>query len=276
MPETAVGLSVRDALAKATTALAEAGCESPGLDAELLLAEALQVDRARLVLDGDAPLGAEEAHRFAVLAERRERREPVAYILGRKGFRHIELAVDPRVLIPRPETELLVEVGLKLAPGVRVLDVGTGSGAIALALKDERPDLDVWGSDVSDAALAVARANGLRLGLEVHWLKADLLAGAPGPFDAVLSNLPYVPADATLQPEIERYEPVQALRAGSDGLDAVRRLVAQAAEQVRVLVLEIGSDQAKAVRELLAGAGYGAVEVLTDLAGHERVLVGRR
>jgi release factor glutamine methyltransferase len=276
MPELAVGSSVRDALGDATAALARAGCESPRLDAELLLAEVLKVDRARLLLDGETPLGVEDAKRFGGLLRRREEREPVAYILGRKEFRHLTVAVDPRVLIPRPETELLVEVGLTLPSGARVIDVGTGSGAVALALKDERPDLEVWGSDVSGEALAVARANGLRLGLEVHWLRADLLAGVPGPFDAVLANLPYVASDAPLPPEIERYEPTAALRAGVDGLDVIRRLISQAAEAAGVLALEIGFDQGAAVRQLVAGAGFRSVEVVRDLAGHERVVVGRR
>ncbi|HTX30520.1 MAG TPA: peptide chain release factor N(5)-glutamine methyltransferase [Solirubrobacteraceae bacterium] len=275
MPETSLGLSVRDALLGAAATLTEAGCETPRLDAELLLAEALGVDRSRLVIEGQSRLSADVVERLDELIRRREAREPVAYILGRKAFRYLTLAVDPRVLIPRPETELLVEVGLTLPPGARVLDAGTGSGAIALALKDERPDLEVWGSDVSEEALAVARANGFRLGLEVRWLKADLLSRAPGPFDAILANLPYVASDAPLAPEIERYEPVSALRAGADGLEVIRRLVAQA-RAVPVLALEIGSDQALAVRGLLDGAGFGSVDVLRDLAGHERVVVGRR
>ncbi len=274
MPETAAGLSIREALAGATRALAEAGSETPRLDAELLLAEALQVSRSRLVLDADSPLEASE--RFAALVARRTAREPTAYILGRRDFRHITLAVDPRVLIPRPETELLVEVGLTLPVQSRVLDVGTGSGAVALALKEERPDLDVWGSEVSEEALAVARANGLALGLDVHWLRADLLAGVPGPFDAILANLPYVASDAPLPPEIERYEPESALLAGADGLKLIRRLISQAAHQVPLLALEIGFDQGPAVTELMSHAGFSAAQVLRDLAGHERVVVGRR
>ena len=143
-------------------------------------------------------------------------REPVAYILGRRGFRRLDLAVDPRALIPRPETELLVEVGLGLPRGARVLDLGTGSGAVALASKDERPDLLLSGSDLSEDALALARANGERLGLAVSWLRADLLAGVPDEFDAILTNPPYVAesARASLAPEILRHEPPGALFSG--------------------------------------------------------------
>ncbi len=161
----------------------------------------------------------------------------MAYITGVREFRRISVRVDPRVLIPRPETELLVEVGLGLPPGARVVDVGTGSGAVALALIDERPDLDVWATDVSADAVAVARANGL-----VNVVQADLLSGLPGRFDAVLANLPYVADGASLPPEISEYEPAGALFAGPDGLDVIRRLVSVA--QAPLLALEIGFDQA--------------------------------
>ena len=203
-------------------------------------------------------------------------REPVAYLLGRRGFRRLELVVDARVLVPRPETELLVEAALGLPRGARVVDVGTGSGAVALALKDERGDLDVRGTDVSEEALAVARANAARLGLDVALSHADLLEDA-GPVDAVLSNPPYVAeADrATLPPEVARHEPALALFAGPDGLDVVRRLVAQAgASAATLLALEVGQGQAPAVAGLVRAAGFSEVEALRDLAGIERVVVG--
>lgn len=271
MPEAAVA----EALAAAAHELSASGADTPRLDAEVLLAEALGVSRARLVIDAAVPLAPEARARFDALVARRRAREPVAYIVGRRDFRHISLAVDRRALIPRPETELLVEVGLELPRGARVLDVGTGSGAVALALKHERPDLDVWASDVKADALALARANAQALGLEVHVRHGDLLAAAPARLDAVLANLPYVAEGAALAPEIALYEPPGALFGGRDGLDVVRRLVG-AAGAIAVLALEIGSDQADAVAALLADGGFAAVARRRDLAGHERVLVGRR
>ena len=267
--------SVGSALSDATRALAAAGCDTPRLDAELLLAEVLQVDRARLVIDRDAPVDEAAAERFRGLAARRAAREPVAYILGRRAFRRVELSVDPRVLIPRPETELLVEVGLTLRREAVVVDVGTGSGAVALALKDERPDLVVRGTDVSEDALAVARGNALRLGLDVAFDWADLFDG--GVSDAVVANLPYVAEGASLPPEITRYEPAGALFAGLDGLDLVRRLIpGVAAGAARMLALEIGPEQAWPVARLMEAAGFGAVDILRDLAALERVVVGTR
>jgi release factor glutamine methyltransferase len=184
------------------------------------------------------------------------------------------------VLIPRPETELLVELGLTLPRGARVADVGTGSGAVALALKDERPDLRLTGIDVSPEAIAVARQNARRLELPVEFVRADLLNG--GTHDAVLANLPYVadPAESWLAPEIARYEPHAALFAGSDGLDVIRRLSSRlgcvSADSVKVAGLEVAPEQADAVSALLRRVGFGSIEVLRDLHGDERVIVGRR
>jgi release factor glutamine methyltransferase len=275
------GTSTRDALEGAITAITAAGCETPRLDAELLLADALGVSRERLIVDGDLVVEGPAVRVFQNAVRRRAvLREPVAYILGRRGFRRIELAVDPRALIPRPETELLVEVGLGLPRGARVLDLGTGSGAVALALEDERPDLLLTGSDLSADALALARANGERLGLEVSWLLADLLAGLPDEFDAILSNPPYIAESerSSLAPEILRHEPFAALFAGEDGLDAIRALLAQAAPRgrVRTLALEVGAGQAPAVVQLVRATGFPSVRSERDLAGIERVVVGER
>jgi release factor glutamine methyltransferase len=269
--------SIRDAIDSAVIALTAAGCDTPRLDAELLLAAAMGVDRAVIVADPQREIEPDAARRFMEFAARRRDREPVAYILGTKGFRSIELAVDARVLIPRPETEHLVDAALGLPEGARVCDVGTGSGAIALALKSERPDLRIVATDASGDALDVARGNAARLGLDIEFAEGDLLAGVTGPLDAVVSNPPYVEDGAQLAPEIVRFEPALALRAGPDGLDVIRRLLPDAGATPAALVaLEIGAGQAEAVRALMAEAGFGSVSVTRDLAGIERVVVGRR
>jgi release factor glutamine methyltransferase len=261
-------LTVRDALGAALDALTAAGCDTPRLDAEVLIADALGVDRGLLVTDPDMTVPGSAARLIGERVRRRVAREPVAYILGRKGFRRLELMVDRRVLIPRPETELLVEVGLELPHGSSVHDVGTGSGAVALALLDERPDLVVTASDASPAAVEVARLNAARLALRLDVVVARGVArGYEG---MVLANLPYVREDewASLPPEIVRFEPREALVSGADGLDAIRALVAGARPGAR-LALEHAPGQAEAVRALLSGA-----ETRRDLAGRERVTVG--
>ena len=261
--------AARDAIAAATDSLRAAGCESPRLDAELLVAAAAGLDRLELVADVDAGLEPAAARTLMGWVRRRARREPVAYILGRKPFRRIEVEVDSRVLIPRPETELLVEVAVELAPeGGRVHDVGTGSGAVALAVKDERPDLTVTASDRSPAAVDVTRRNAERLGIDV---KARIETGLPvGEYDLVVANLPYVRDDEwdALAPEITGYEPRDALLAGEDGLDEIRALVAAAPAGTR-LALEHAPGQVEAVRALLTDP-----VTHRDLAGHDRVTVG--
>jgi release factor glutamine methyltransferase len=269
MPQAAPVSSVRDALSAAEDSLRAAGCDTPRLDAELLIAHAMGVTREALFLEPDGGVAPAAARRAMGLVRRRVAREPVAYILGMKGFRRIALHVDSRVLIPRPETELLVELALALPSGASVHDVGTGSGAVALALKDERADLAVSASDTSPDAVEVARANAGALGLEVP---VSVAAGLPaGDYDLVLANLPYVREDewAGLAPEIRLYEPREALVSGADGLDAIRALVAQALSGT-LLALEHAPAQAEAVRSLL-----DAAETHRDLAGRERVTVGR-
>ena len=277
---TRTAVCARDALDGARTAISAGGSPSPALDAELLLADALGVTRERLVLEPGQPVTGDAVRRFQSHVRRRAvDREPVAYIVGRRGFRHVSLLVDGRVLIPRPETELLVEVGLELPAGASVLDCCTGSGAVALALKEEREDLRVTGSDVSQDALAVARRNGERLGLDVEWIAGDLLAGVGGSWNAILANPPYVPSGviATLEPEVSRHEPRLALDGGPDGLELVRRLALEAAgTRASLVALEIGADQAGDVETLLVAAGFAEVERRRDLAGIERVVVARR
>jgi release factor glutamine methyltransferase len=276
------GVPARDALDGAITAIGAAGCETPRLDAEVLLAHVLGVERGQLLIDRDLTVQGEAVRAFQNAVRRRSvEREPVAYIVGSRGFRRLDLEVDSRVLVPRPETELLVEVGLTLPRTVSVLDVGTGSGAVALALKDERPDLEITGSDVSAEALDLARSNGLRLGLTgVRWLRADLLAGVQDEFDAVISNPPYVAESerARLAPEILRHEPLGALFAGPDGLAVIRALLAQLADlaRARFVAVEVGAGQAEAVAGLMRAAGFAAVRAERDLADIERVVVGER
>lgn len=270
--------SVRDALGGASEALAAAGIEMPRLDAEVLLAEATGWERARLAAEPEAGVPAGAGRRFGEMVRRRLRREPVAYILGRRGFRAIELRVDPRVLIPRPETELLVELALELHPS-RVLDVGTGSGAVALAIADELPECEVVATDTSPAALDVARANAERLGLAGRVELVEAMLPDPGPsFDLVVANLPYVAeADwAELAAEVAEWEPREALLAGPDGLEAIRATIPAAAAVASSLALEVGAGQAPAVANLLFEAGFAEVETRPDLAGIPRVVWGRR
>jgi release factor glutamine methyltransferase len=289
------GATVGDALGAATDALGAAGVGEARLDAELLLAAATGRGRAALIADPGAELPSAVSRLYGELVRRRLRREPLAYIVGTKGFRRIELAVDRRVLVPRPETELLVEVALERAPG-RVLDVGTGSGAIALAVAEEMPGVEVLATDTSPGALEVARANAERLGLadRVRFLDGTVPEGER--FDLVLANLPYVAeADwAGLEPEVTEWEPREALLAGPDGLDAYRALLAPMddgpAECLRptfsdqgspldgaaAVAVEIGEGQAVEVAELMRDAGFATVEVRADLAGIERVVVGER
>ncbi len=269
--------TVAEALDSALVALNGAGVDTPQLDAEVLLAHAMGTERLTLLARKDAAVTGPAITSFRDAVHRRARnREPVAYITGVKGFRHIELQVDNRVLIPRPDTETLVEVAVEHLPdGARVVDVGTGSGAIALALKDERPDLDVVGTDLSADALHVARANAARLGLSVEFVEGDLLAGVKA--DAVVCNPPYVQDDADLQPEIARYEPALALFAGPDGMDAYRRLApGVSAAGASWVAFEVGEGQADAVAELLGAAGYAQSQRRQDLAGTERVVLAWR
>ncbi len=241
----------------------------------MLLAEATGSERAALVADPGAEVAPPAARLFGEMVRRRLRREPVAYIVGRKGFRRLELAVDSRVLIPRPETELLVELALERAPAT-LLDVGTGSGAIALAVADELVDCEITATDTSGDALEAARSNGYRLGLEE---RVRFLSGSIPPeedFELIVANLPYVAERdwSTLQPEVTKWEPRQALLAGQDGLDEIRALIPKV--EVGVLALEVGEGQAGAVRGLLREAGFVAIETRNDLAGIERVVLGER
>jgi release factor glutamine methyltransferase len=271
--------SVAEALAAATDALGAAGAQTPRLDAEVLLCAATGSDRAQLAAGPERGVEAAAARTFGQMVRRRIQREPVAYIVGRRGFRRIELGVDPRVLIPRPETELLVEVALELQP-MSVLDIGTGSGAVALAVADELPEARVVATDTSLEALAVAQANAQRLGLGG---RVELVYGSvpaePG-FDLVVANLPYVSEAemAGLEPEIARYEPREALVAGPTGLEAIEAVLGELgllADRPGAVAFEVGMGQAPTVAELVRRAGWGSSEIRKDLAGIDRVVLGR-
>lgn len=264
-------------LGDAIRRLEAAGVDTPRLDAELLLAEACGCTRGDVVAQTIEPT-AEQLADFDSLIARRAAREPLAQITGRKGFRNIELAVDRRVLTPRPDTELLVAVA-KVDRPCGILDVATGSGAVALALADEMPDATITAADISKDALDVARANAERLGSKVTFIQSDLLDAVDGVFDIITANLPYVTTVelSTLQPEITEYEPRLALDGGIDGLDLVRRLAADAPAQLRpggMLALEIGAEQGSATAEILRANGFENVEVHKDLAGLDRVVTG--
>ena len=267
--------------------LKASGIDTPVIDARLLLEAAAGATRADLLNDPHRALTEEQAQTLDAYLERRERREPIAHILGRKGFWTVLLSVGPQVLTPRPDTELVVIAALeRLDPAVpaRILDLGVGSGAILLALLAERPAARGLGVDISEEALAVARENAANLGLAARaaLLRGDWTAGLePASFDLVVSNPPYIPtADIpTLDPEVRQYEPLEALDGGPDGLDAYRRL---APEILRALkpgghfVVEIGHDQAEAVVGLFEAAGAGDLELRQDLGDRDRVVAGRR
>jgi len=278
MRSVATAPAARGLLKGATAEIAAGGCQTPRLDAEVLLAHVLGVGRERVLSDPGLTLAEEQLELFRAAVRRRAlAREPVAYIVGRRAFREIELAVDGRALVPRPETELLVECALALPAGAHVLDVGTGCGAVALALAHERPDLELSGSELSERALELARLNSRRLGLDVRWLRSDLLAQIADEFDAVVANLPYIAEgeSANLAPEILEHEPPEALFAGPDGLSAIRALMSQLRRRRRVcfVALEVGAGQAGAVAGLLRACGFRRLRRERDLAGIERVLV---
>lgn len=283
-------MTVREALAEAERRLAAAGVETPRVDAEWLVAHLLGTTRSGLAArqDDEVPTGAEGAGVFPPsvagsagdasstglepLLVRREAREPLAYVLGEWGFRRLTLKTDARALVPRPETETLVERTLALAEGIerpRMLDVGVGSGAIALALKDERPDAQVTGVDISVGALELARENAERLGLEVELREGDGAAAAAEGWDVVVSNPPYVAGLGQAEPEELWHEPRIALVGRGE-----HERLARAAKS-RFLVFEVGDGQADEVAAMLSQLGCAEVAITADLTGRARVVEGR-
>ena len=260
-------MTVREALGEAERRLAAAGVDTPRVDAELLLAHVLGTTRSGVYADLDRDAGVE----WESLLARRETREPLAYVLGEWGFRRLTLKTDARALVPRPESEIVVERALALIGGVeapRVLDIGVGSGALALAVKDERPDARVTGVDVSPDALSLARENAELLGFDVELREGGIDTAADG-WDLVVSNPPYVESLDGLQPEL-RFEPEVAV-IGAGFHEAIARTAS-----TRFLVLEIGAGQGVEVAAALEAASYRDVTITLDLAGRERVVEGRR
>ena len=276
-------LTVASLLRAAEHTLA-ASSDSPRLDAELLLAQTLQRSRSYLYSWPEAKLNTTQQALFQALLQQRVKGEPIAYLIGRREFWSLELEVSPATLIPRPETELLVEQALLRLPAQPALiaDLGTGSGAIALALAHERPDCRVIATDYSTEALALARRNAARLQVStVEFCAGDWLAALPaGVYQMIVSNPPYIAASSSyLQHGDVRFEPTAALVSGADGLDAIRHIVTQAQQHLATggwLLLEHGFDQGASVRALLSQAGYQTVSTEADLAGHERVSCGQR
>jgi release factor glutamine methyltransferase len=273
-------LTLAEVLRRSTAFLEAKGIDSPRLDAERLLSRALGLTRIELYTHFDRPLSDGELAASRALVERRGTREPLAYVLGEWGFRHLVLKTDARALVPRPETEVLVERALQLLDGALepgVLDVGTGSGAIALALAQERPGARVTALDVSFDALALARENMERVGLVVELIQGDLRDGLPGgPYDLIASNPPYVEPNELdgLQPEVREFEPRLALVG-----DGLTELVARGAKEALVpggaLLMEIHADHAERCLALLDGLGFVETRLTPDLNGRDRLVEGR-
>jgi release factor glutamine methyltransferase len=274
-------VKVARALAETSERLAAVGCDSPRVDAELLVAHVLGLSRSELALAASRKLSRGEEEALEPLIVRREGREPLAYVLGEWGFRRLTLGVDRRVLVPRPETEIVVERCLARITGLAepsVLDVGTGSGAIALAIADEDPGALVTGIDGSAGALEVAGANVLRTGIAIELREWDLFAGLPdGPWDLVVSNPPYVLPEEieALEPEVRDWEPREAL-VGVGATEAVARGAVDVLRGGGALVLEVAARHAARVGAMLEGLAYEDVTTTQDLAGRDRVVEGVR
>jgi len=272
-------VTLRDALAGSTDYLARRGIERARFESELILAQALGLGRIQLYMDLERPLNSDERERSRALVERRGAREPLAYVLGEWGFRRLTLKTDARALVPRPETEILVERALVLIEGLeapRVVDIGTGSGAIALAIADERPGARVVALDSSVDALALARENAEACGLKIELRQGDIRDPIEGEFDLVVSNPPYVLPEEieTLEPEVRDWEPRQALV----GVGVPEALAERSRELLVTggrLAVELGEGQQKTYAALLGDLGYKEVTITPDLTGRERVVEAR-
>lgn len=276
--------TIGDIVKWATDDFRTRGIENPGLDAQLIVAFTLKVTRTQIIVDAQRPLSPDELGRLRALVKRRRSREPMAYLLGEREFYGRAFRVDPRVLIPRPDTETLVEVALTRTRAqsmyARVLDLCTGSGCVAVTLAKERPTTRVTGTDKSPDAVAVARDNAARLGATNVWFAvSDLFEHVTGPYEIITANPPYIATDEIprLQPEIDKHEPKLALDGGPDGLLLVRKIAAQAGRRLvpgGVLALEIGAGQAQDTAGILRASGFGDIEIARDYGRIERVVSG--
>lgn len=279
MSSPAGSVTLREALAGSNDFLARRGIERARFESELILAHALGLSRIQIYMDLDRPLNSEEHERSRALVERRGRREPLAYVLGEWGFRRLTLKIDARALVPRPETEILVERALALIEGLeapRILDAGTGSGAIALALADEHPGARIVALDNSAGALALARENAQACGLEIELRQGDIGDSIEGEFDLVVSNPPYVLPEEIelLEPEVRDWEPREALV----GVGVPETLAGRARESLVPggwLAVELGEGQQGTYAALLGDLGFEAVTITPDLTGRERVVEAR-
>jgi len=286
----AAGVPIGELRRQACDLLKAAGIENASREADWLLAFTLGVPAHVLILEGARPVSPRQAEQAWALLGRRAAREPIQYLLGTEEFRGLDIAVTPDVLIPRPETELLVEETLRAVAGISapvIADVGTGSGCIAVALARTRREATVYALDISAPALAVARWNAIRHGARerIRFIRADLLeafcAAAAGAFDVIVSNPPYIPEQELdgLQPEVARYEPRAALAAGQDGLAFYRRLLREAPPLLKPgghLIMELGCGQSDRVKRLVRECGaFASVACRKDMAGIARVLVAR-
>ena len=279
--------TISSVLSWATDDFRSRGFESPRLEAELLLVMIMDTDRIGLIRDSLRPLSADELSRYRDLIARRRKHEPIAYIMGKREFYGRNFQVDPRVLIPRPDTEILVETALRRTRSKELFGVGldlcTGSGCVIITLALERRSWKFIGSDISTDALEVAQRNALRLGAihNLAWHNSDLFAALPehARYDLITANPPYITEEemAELAKDISEYEPHLALFGGVDGLDLVRKIIDDSAKWLRpggVLALEIGYLQAPRVAELMLTAGFQSIEKSNDYGGHERVVSG--
>lgn len=286
-------LSIRSALLWGAQVLSRAGIENHRLDAEVLLRHVLDMEKEQLYVNGEAPISAGQEAQFRELLLRRSRREPVAYVTGHKEFWSLDFFVTPAVLIPRPETEMLVEVALQYArrptsgSSVKVLDIGTGSGAVSVCLAKEQAAMEIVAVDISRVALDVARVNTRRHGVadRIRFLPGDLFAPVkplPETFDLIVSNPPYIRTGelSMLAPEIREWEPTIALDGGANGIDSYRRIIGEGHRYLTPtgsIVLEIGADMASAVVDLFSRSGcYGPASVYQDYAGKDRVVAAMK